>query len=346
MSHMEKPKFDWNAALFLIGYQLIVLVSLPFYFYYCRPSSALIWISSVLLVVMGIGLSAGYHRYFSHKTYKAHPIVEIFLLALSPLLMQHSAIRWSYDHRRHHAFVDTDEDPYSIKKGFWFAHFKWMLYKQRDVEPKVVKDLFDNPRVHFQHRHIYPLMFGSNIAVGLIVGYILNDYIGAFVLAVGLRLLVSHHMTWLINSMAHTWGDRPFCQEQTAVNNFFCALLTWGEGYHNYHHVFSKDYRNGVRWYHYDPTKWTIWCLSKVGLTSKLRRMDKETVKKMMVIKRKQLLLEKICLLGKEKQEALKAEVIQLSEKLLENLDLKSNWKQWRLLSREVFKAARFVPAT
>ena len=343
---MERKQIDWPTAFFLIGYQLAVIIALPFYFYFYRPSGALIAISATMLAVLGITLSSGYHRYFSHKSYKAHPIVESVLLFLSPLLVQESALRWSFDHRRHHAFVDTDKDPYSIKKGFWYAHFTWMLYKGEPIDLKVVKDLWNNPRVRFQHRHRHLLMFGSNILVGLIIGYLLNDYVGAFMIAVGLRLLLSHHMTWFINSLAHTWGDRPFCQEQTAVNNFILALLTWGEGYHNYHHVFAKDYRNGVRWFHWDPTKWLVYGLSKIGLTSNLRKMDDETVKKMMVIKRKKLLLERICLLAHDRQEALKQEVIQLSEKLLENLELKSYWRQWNHLSQKIFNSPSMLPVT
>ena len=346
---MEKRKIDWASASFLIGYQFVVLLCLPFYFLHNRPSGALIAISVGLLVTLGTSLSAGYHRYFSHKTYKAHPIIESFLLFFSPLLMQSSAVRWSHDHRLHHAFVDTDKDPYSIKKGFWYAHFTWMLYKQDPVDPKLVTDLLKNPRIRFQHRYIAPLMFGSNIAVGLIVGYILNDYVGAFMLAVGLRLLLSHHMTWFINSLAHTWGDKPFCQEQTAVNNVICALLTFGEGYHNYHHVYAKDYRNGVRWFHFDPTKWVLWLLSQVGLVKDLRRMDPLQVRKMLVIKRKSLLMEKICLLSKDKQELFMKEVEQMSERMLTTLSkikespqlwttFKSDWKQWRSLSRTILK--------
>lgn len=347
---MEKRKIDWATASFLIGYQIVVLICIPLYFWHHRPSAALIAISASLLVVLGTSLSAGYHRYFSHKTYKAHPVIESFLLFLSPLLMQSSALRWSYDHRRHHAFVDTDKDPYSINKGFWYAHFTWMMFKQEEIDPKLVQDLLKNPRVRFQHRYIAPLMFGSNIAVGLIVGYLLNDYVGAFFMAVGLRLFLSHHMTWFINSLAHTWGDRPFCQEQTAVNNVICALLTFGEGYHNYHHVFAKDYRNGVRWFHFDPTKWVIWLLSKVGLVSDLRRMDPLTIRKTLVLKRKGLLLEKICLLSREHQDTLKKEVIQMSERMLNTLSrikdtpqlsasLKADWKKWRLLSRAILKS-------
>src|SRR5205085_875743 len=150
--------------------------------------------------------------------------------------------------------------------------------KADPINNKLVTDLLQNPRVMFQHRFILPLMFGSNALVWFITGWLFHDFLGAFVITVGLRIFALHHFTWFINSLAHTWGDKPFCQEQTAVNNAVLSLLTFGEGYHNYHHVFAKDYRNGVRWFHFDPAKWLIWTLSKIGLTKDLRRIDKLTI--------------------------------------------------------------------
>jgi len=364
---MEKRSFDWGIGGFLISYQLLLLLTLPFYFYFARPSLALIGISVALLYIIGVSVTAGYHRYFSHRSYKAHPVIESILLFLGAMAMQSSALRWSHDHRLHHAHVDTDKDPYSINKGFWYAHFQWMLYTPDPINPKIVSDLQQNRRVMFQHRFILPLMFGTNALVWLFVGWLLNDYLGAFFIAVALRIFVLHHFTWFINSLAHTWGDKPFCQEQTAVNNLILCFLTFGEGYHNYHHVFAKDYRNGVRWYHFDPTKWVIWTLSKLGLVKDLRRMDKLTIKKRMVLERKMLLLEKISTLSYVKQEQLVDEVETISNKMvdkivsfgnlcnelrnlkqpalvskiqeeLQNLQasLKEDWKQWKRLSRGI----------
>src|SRR5690606_15880861 len=124
----------------------------------------------------------------------------------------------------------TDRDPYSIKKGFWYAHFGWLLYKQEEIDPKVVSDLLQNPRVMFQHRHPIASMVVTNALATVFFGWLCGDFLGAFVIALWLRLFCLHHCTWFINSLAHTWGDKPFCQEQTAVNNLILSFLTFGEG--------------------------------------------------------------------------------------------------------------------
>ncbi|MEZ5314922.1 MAG: acyl-CoA desaturase [Chlamydiales bacterium] len=359
--------FDWRISLFLISYQLLLIFSLPFYFYYMQPSAVLIVLSIILLFITGISVTGGYHRYFSHRTYKAHPLIESLLLFFGGMAMEGSALRWAYEHRLHHAYVDTEKDPYSIKKGFLYAHFLWMLEKARPIEEKLVSDLIKNPRVMFQDKLIFFFMFGTNFLVWIVMGWLLNDYIGSFFIAVALRIFILHHLTWFINSLAHTWGNKPFCQEQTAVNNLILSFLTFGEGYHNYHHVFPKDYRNGVKWYHFDPTKWIIWILSKLKLVRDLKQVDQLTIKKRMVIERKALLLKKIHNIDYVRQEELTSQVEIIASKILEKImnfthlykeldkfkqpaitskihyelyclhaSLKEDWKQWKLLSREI----------
>lgn len=339
---MKKPAFDWISGTFLIGYQLLLLIGLPFYFYYNSPSLTLVFLSAALVYITGMSVTGGYHRLFSHKTYKAKPVVETVLLFFSAMAMQSSALRWSFDHRRHHAHVDTDADPYSIKKGFWHAHFTWMLYKPDPIDPKLVSDLMKNPRVMFQHKYIAPLMFGTNALMWAFIGWIFNDYLGAFVIATALRIFTLHHLTWFINSLAHTWGDKPFCQEQSAVNNLVLSFLTFGEGYHNYHHTYANDYRNGIRWFHFDPTKWLIWTLSKFGLAKSLRKMDNATIKKRLITERKNLLLNKLSELNHQE---LTTEVESHAEKLLstmrERMLTKEEWKQWQHLSKRIFSISR-----
>jgi stearoyl-CoA desaturase (delta-9 desaturase) len=314
---MPKKEFNWGPGLFLLIYQPLLLLSLPFYFYYSSPSWGMIVISFILLYLTGLSITAGYHRYYAHRSYKTNPYVESVLLFFASMAGQGSALRWGFDHRLHHAHVDTDNDPYSIKKGFWYAHFLWILEKPRVIDPKVVPDLIRNPLVQFQHKHSHFLMVFTNVIVFALVGWMTGDYTGAFFLACWTRLFVLHHFTWFINSLAHTWGDKPFCQEQTAVNNFVIALLTFGEGYHNFHHTFANDYRNGIRWYHFDPTKWLIWGLNKVGLTSNLKRMDPYTIKKRLVLERKQLLLEKIYDICSVKKDEWEKKVTEISEQIM-----------------------------
>lgn len=329
---MKISNFNWDVGVFLIFYHLLLLIGLPIYFIYATPSLSLILISFALFFITGLSITGGYHRYYAHRTYRAHPIVESFLLFFGSMAGQGSALRWSYDHRLHHAYVDTDKDPYSIKKGFWYAHFLWLFEKPKAIDEKIVSDMVKNKLVMFQHRHFPLSMTVTNVVVWLGVGWLLNDYLGAFFIAVWVRLFTLHHSTWFINSLAHTWGDKPFCQEQSAVDNYILSMMTFGEGYHNYHHTFANDYRNGIRWYHFDPTKWLIWTLSKIGLTYDLKRMDWYSIRKRMVMERKNLLIEQIEKLWVQEKEELSRKVDELSNRLVEQFNslrtLKEKYQQ------------------
>lgn len=378
----KKQAFNWIPAIILITYQALLLITLPFYFYFAEmPSLGLIITSIVLLYLTGMSITAGYHRYYSHRSYKVNPLVEWFLFFFGSMASQGSILRWSYDHRLHHAHVDTDEDPYSINKGFWYAHCFWLLEKPRKIDPKVVPDLMKNKLVQFQHKYILSCMIFSNVIAFFIVAWIFNDYWGTFFIATWLRIFALHHFTWFINSLAHTWGDKPFCQEQTAVNNFVIAFLTFGEGYHNFHHTFANDYRNGIRWYHFDPTKWLIWTLSKLGLATGLKTVDSCTIRKRLVVERKNLLLDKLCNMWSTQKEELEKKVLEMSERLLNEIaeinnliekyrilmqkgeeptllqqlnreietlkrNLKNDWKQWKQLSRNILRMPTPVLST
>jgi stearoyl-CoA desaturase (delta-9 desaturase) len=293
----------------------------------------------VLLYLTGLSITAGYHRFYAHRSFKSNSFIEAILLFFGAMAGQGSALRWAFDHRLHHAHVDTDKDPYSIKKGFWYAHCLWIMDKPQEINSKIAPDLLKNPLVMFQHRHVGLLMVFTNVIAFFIVGWLLNDYVGAFFLACWTRLFLLHHFTWFINSLAHTWGDKPFCQEQTAVNNYVIALLTFGEGYHNFHHTFANDYRNGIRWYQYDPTKWLIWTLSKFKLVSGLKMMDPYTIKKRMVLERKELLLERICNLWYIKKDELEKKVLELSDsivaKIAETNQLMEDYRRARKEGKE-----------
>ncbi len=243
------------------------------------------------------------------------------MLFLGTVALQGSVLQWSYEHRKHHAHVDTDEDPYSIKKGFWYAHVLWLFEKTRPIEEKWVGDLLQNRLLVFQHRYYGWLGIGSNVLVFLLIGWLFNDFLGAFVLAWWTRLLLSHHLTWFINSLAHCWGSRTFSREHSAVDNYVIAFLTVGEGYHNYHHTFASDYRNGVRWFHFDPAKWMIWTLDKLGLASDLKRYDRYTIKKRLLAEDRRLLLETVKQRANSKKAELEQKILQLSEAIREKLN-------------------------
>lgn len=328
--------FNTIPGTFIISYHLFLLFALPLYFIYYTPSFSLIAISTVLYFLTGMSITAGYHRLYSHKAYKAHPIAELFLLFFGTMSAQGSALRWCYDHRLHHAHVDTDRDPYSIKKGFWYAHMLWIFTKPSPIDPKVVPDLMRNRYLVFQDTYYPYLIAFTNILAFLLVGWCLNDYMGAFMIAVWVRLFALHHSTWFINSLAHTLGEKPFSQEVSAVDNYILSILTFGEGYHNYHHTFANDYRNGIKWYHYDPTKWLIWTFKRLRLAYQLKEMDPETIAKRMVIEKKDLMLDRLKELWYVKRDEVEKKIHEFSENLLKKMARFNELKlEYRRLKKE-----------
>lgn len=314
---MRKDKFNWGTGIFLIVYQSLVLISLPIYFTYCTPSWGLFGMTALWWWLAGLAITVGYHRYYSHKTFKVGRPIESVLLFFGSMAAQDSVLRWAFEHRMHHAHVDTDDDPYAITKGFWYAHMGWLFKRPVPIEKKVVSDLMQNPLVMFQHRHALASMIVTNAIAFFFTGWLLNDYIGAFVISLWFRMFWLHHFTWFINSLAHTWGDKPFSEEQSAVNNFVISFLTFGEGYHNYHHTYANDYRNGVRWYHFDPSKWLIWTLSRLGLANRLSRVDWETIEKRKVLEGQRLLREKLSKTFYVKKELLDKRIDEFSDSIM-----------------------------
>ena len=345
-SLIRNSQFNWGSVLFIGGYHLLILIGLPIYFVFFSPSWGIIASAVILLYLTGLSIAAGYHRFYSHITYKANPIFEYLLLFFGTMATQGSVIRWSFEHRIHHAFVDTEKDPYSIKKGFWFAHWGWILEKSKPIEDRVVSDLLRKPLLVFQHRYYPSLMFLTNLVATLFVGWLCGDFLGAFVFAWLVRLFFLHHFTWFINSLAHTWGARTFCQELSAADNFLISLVTFGEGYHNYHHAFAYDYRNGVRWYHFDPAKWLIWTMSKIGLAYKLKKNHRYFIEEQLLLDRKKLLLDAIHASFDAQKEIHREKITKLSESLLSKLahvkKLRENYqtmKKEKKIEKEHLKA-------
>ncbi|MFP4282000.1 MAG: fatty acid desaturase [Opitutales bacterium] len=283
------PKIrNWTPFLFIAGYHVLLIALLPLFI--THFSWTALGLTLFTYFLGGVSITMGYHRLFSHKAYEAHPWLERVVLFFSTLAFQESALKWSHDHRRHHKYVDTDDDPYSIEKGFWYAHMGWLFTHERKFDPTIVRDLLKNPRVVFQDNHMLALTLVSNGLVFALSCLFVHP-LAAFYGPVLLRIFAIHHCTWFINSLAHTWGARTYVRELSAVDNAVLAVLTFGEGYHNYHHAFAADYRNGIRWYHYDVTKWLIWTASKLGLAHKLRSVSDLRVRQQLVKKDKELFL-------------------------------------------------------
>jgi stearoyl-CoA desaturase (delta-9 desaturase) len=198
------------------------------------------------------------------------------MMLFGAMALQQSILVWASQHRIHHRFVDdVERDPYSAKRGFWFSHIGWILRNYKSGEPDFsnARDLERDPLVRFQHRYYYVIAIGMNVGLPLALGWLVGDVWGVLLLGGVVRLVISHHATFLINSAAHKWGTQPYTDENTARDNPILAFLTHGEGYHNFHHIFQNDYRNGVRWWQWDPTKWLIATFAGLGLATNLKRV-------------------------------------------------------------------------
>eukprot|EP01138_Halocafeteria_seosinensis_P010348 gb/GECG01010566.1/.p1 GENE.gb/GECG01010566.1/~~gb/GECG01010566.1/.p1 ORF type:complete len:355 (+),score=35.95 gb/GECG01010566.1/:1-1065(+) len=227
--------------------------------------------------------STGYHRLFAHRAYRGTKFTEILLTCMGSGAVEGSVKWWARDHRAHHRYVDTEKDPYPATRGFWHSHIGWMFVKQdKDKIGRVdISDLTEKWIIRFQHRYygLFALFFGF-VLPSLVAGFFWNDYRGGFFLAGIARLVFVHHSTFFVNSLAHWAGESTYTDGHTAKNSVITALLTVGEGYHNFHHEFPSDYRNGVEWYQYDPTKWFIATLKFLGLAYDLKEFPKNEIHK------------------------------------------------------------------
>ncbi len=282
----------WDTFAFVVGYHLLILALLPAFLNVLSWGAFFLFL--VTYIIGGMSITVGYHRLYAHRAYAANPFFEWCVLLGSTLAFEMSALMWSHDHRVHHNHVDTDKDPYSIEKGFWYAHMLWLFDYNRNYDASLVTDLTKNPRVMFQHKHYLLLSIAVNVSVFLLGWALLGSALASFYLGFLVRMAMIHHCTWFINSLCHTYGSKTYARELSAVDNAILAFLTFGEGYHNYHHAFAADYRNGIRWYHFDPSKWAIWLASRLGLAKNLRAINDVTVQKSLVLKDKKLILEHI----------------------------------------------------
>jgi len=264
----------------------LALTVVPALAFYGAATTKLQWQTAVWCVVYyfytGLGITAGYHRLWAHRAYSAGLPLQYFLALGGSGAVEGSIRWWSRGHRAHHRYTDTDLDPYSAHKGFWWSHIGWMIFKGRRA-PGVadVSDLSANPVVRWQHRWYLPLIFGMGFVFPTAVaGLLWGDWRGGFFFAGAARLLFVHHSTFCVNSLAHWLGETPFDDKHTPRDHWITALVTVGEGYHNFHHQFPMDYRNATHWNGYDPTKWFIWLSYKMGLAYNLKTFPQNEIAK------------------------------------------------------------------
>ncbi len=275
---MDQKKLDWTNTLFLAFSHLMGIAGIVWLCFHWSWSIALLAV--LWFGFCGLSITGGYHRLFSHPTYRAIWPLRVFYLLFGAASVQNSALKWSADHRIHHKFTDREEDPYNIKKGFWWAHIGWVLFRAPEIDRSIVSDLEKDPLVVNQNRFYVLWALMGGVVLPMIAGALVGDAIGGLLVIGFLRLVVQWHATFSINSVAHCIGSRPYDMVGSARDSWVTAILTLGEGYHNFHHRFAGDYRNGIRWFHLDPTKWFVWSMSKIRVTRDLRRVSEEAIQR------------------------------------------------------------------
>lgn len=279
MNAAPKREVFWENILVLVFTHVLGILGILYAVFLHFSWETTVLAAGMFLLTM-LATTGGYHRLFAHRSYRGGRLLRLFYLVFGAAAAEQSALRWSSDHRRHHAYTDEEEDPYNIKKGFWWAHMGWLFYRSPPSDYANAKDLLADPLIRLQDRFYLPLMLGFGFLLPTLLGWTWGDAAGGLLLGGFLRLAVQYEATFCINSVAHYVGSQPYSTKTSARDSLVAALLTMGEGYHNFHHRFPSDYRNGVRAWHFDPTKWCVWILERLGLASDLKRVPEEAVEK------------------------------------------------------------------
>ncbi|MGZ5443486.1 MAG: acyl-CoA desaturase [Thermoanaerobaculia bacterium] len=268
----HKAGIDYFTMSFLILTPILGVAGTALYTIFHGFSLWMPILGFAMYLTVGLSICAGYHRFFSHKSYEASRAVQVFYAVFGAMAAQNSILWWSSSHRVHHQYVDRDWDPYSIRRGFWWAHILWVFHRH-DAPPVETNaaDLLKNPVVLWQDRWYKVILIVGGFGLPALVGAAFGDPIAGLLWGGFLRLAVIHHTTFFVNSLAHYVGKPTYNADVSARDNWAVALLTLGEGYHSFHHRFPADFRNGIRPFDWDPAKWFIVTLKMLGLASDLR---------------------------------------------------------------------------
>jgi stearoyl-CoA desaturase (delta-9 desaturase) len=250
--------------------------------------TGLSWIDVVLSVVFYVitlhGITVGFHRYFTHGSFKSNRVVRVALAIAGSMAIQGPVSRWVADHRRHHAFSDEDGDPHSpwrygggfkgLSKGLLHAHVLWLFDTEQTDQKRFVPDLLADKDVSRVSK-LFPVWVATSLLLPALLGGLISwSWVGvltAFFWASIIRVGLLHHITWSINSICHTWGQRPFKTKDRAVNVWWLALISGGESWHNLHHADPTCARHGVDKGQIDSSARFIWLLEKAGWARDVR---------------------------------------------------------------------------
>ncbi|XP_035732350.1 acyl-CoA Delta(11) desaturase-like isoform X1 [Vespa mandarinia] len=243
--------------------------------------------SILLSMWSGIGITAGAHRLWAHRSYKAKWQLRLILIIFNTIAFQDAAIDWARDHRVHHKYSETDADPHNAKRGFFFSHVGWLLLRKHpDVKQKGkgidMSDLKSDPIIAFQKKYYFILMpLMCFILPSIIPMYCWNEtFLNSYFIPVVFRYVFTLNMTWLVNSAAHLFGNKPYDKYINPSENKGVAMMALGEGWHNYHHVFPWDYKTSeLGNYRLNITTAFIDFFAKIGWAYDLKSVSKDMIK-------------------------------------------------------------------
>lgn len=260
-------KYEWGAVIpfVLLHAACVTVFWIPF------RRKLLVWLVAAYLVRM-FGITAGYHRYFSHRSYKMGRVAQFCMAFLAQTSAQKGVLWWAAHHREHHFYSDEAEDIHSpLQRGFWWAHVGWILSNQHDgYDPRLIQDFGKFPELRWLNRHHWVPTAVLGAALFLIGGW------SVFVWGYVVSTVLLFHCTFAINSLAHLWGWRRFDTPDGSRNNPLLALITLGEGWHNNHHQYMYSCRQGLCWWEVDLTFYVLKLLSWLRITRDLRGVRRE----------------------------------------------------------------------
>ncbi|MBS1983950.1 MAG: fatty acid desaturase [Bdellovibrionales bacterium] len=260
-----KMRFDWvNVPIIFIFH--IAAVAALFYFSWANLAAAFIF-----YCITGLGITVGYHRMLTHRSFKSPKWVERAWATAGALALQGGPITWVALHRQHHKESDKTLDPHNIGEGFFHAHMWWLLRRPPSELERMQRNIFAPDLLKDGYmRWLEKYSWVPSVIVG--VGFLLVGGFPMLLWGLALRTVALYHATWCVNSAAHKWGSKPF-SNSLATNNWWVALLAFGEGWHNNHHAFPSSARHGLRKWQFDVSWIIIWSMSIVKLAENIKRV-------------------------------------------------------------------------
>ncbi len=255
-SGRRKYRYEWAAMTPFIVSHLVVFAA-----FWTGVTWEAVIVCAVLWAVRTFGVTGVYHRYFSHRTYETSRVFQFILAFLAQTSAQRGALWWAAHHRRHHLHSDDPKDLHSVRQdGFWHAHLMWIFSETSETDWKRIRDFSKYPELVWLNK--YWLVPPTVLAVAVLLLFGWSGLVIGFFLAT----VLNWHSTYFINSLCHVWGSRRFDTKDDSKNNFFLALLTFGEGWHNNHHHYMNSCRQGFYWWEIDITYYILEAMSWVGL--------------------------------------------------------------------------------